>query len=298
MTIARDIARSVRPAQWYKNLVLFTGAVFSLNLFNLGTWLDAVSAFIIFCMLSGSQYVLNDIMDMERDRSHPLKRHRPIASGSLKKGYAIASAAALIILALAWASSIGPSFLVSSVAYIVLVTSYSVFLKNLVIVDVLTISTGFVIRAVAGCLAIGALISPWLLISTFLLALFLALGKRRHEKLLLSDAASKHRLVLDYYPEKFLDQALGITTASLLVSYSIYTFSAGRDLMMFTIPLVIYGLFKIMFFTYSESMDDRPEAIFKDRGMLIDMALWVGMVILILYDPGGYLSRDLTVFLK
>jgi len=298
MTVIMDLARSMRPEQWYKNLVLFVGIVFSLNLFNAESWLKAVSAFMIFCMLSGSQYLLNDVMDVERDKNHPAKRKRPIASGSLKVGHGVAFAMAMIVLSLAWASSIGLSFLASSIAYAVLILSYTLFLKHMVIVDVLAISTGFVIRAIAGCLAVGVLISPWLIVSTFLLALFLALGKRRHEKLLLKEDAASYRGVLKDYSEKLLDQMIGIITASLLVSYSIYTFSTERDMMMLTIPLVIYGLFRNMFFIYNDTMDDRPEVLFKDKGMLVDMTLWVIMVVLILYDPGGYLSRDLMVFLK
>jgi len=240
----KEFIITMRPKQWYKNLILFVGIVFSLNLLNFQMWLNVVSAFIIFCMLSGSEYIINDILDVEKDRKHPKKCKRPIASGRLKASHALSFAIILIIVAGGGAYLINTQFLVVSITYFLLILSYSLFLKHLIIVDLLLISIGFVIRAVAGCLAINVFISPWLIICTFLLALFLALCKRRHEILTMGSAASEHRKILAEYSTDMLDQLICITTAALIISYSLYTFLADNIFMMLTIPFAIYGLFR------------------------------------------------------
>jgi len=281
--LIKELITTMRPKQWYKNLVIFVGIIFSLNLLNFQMWLDVISAFAIFCMLSGSEYIINDIIDVEKDRKHPKKCKRPIASGRLKVSHALLFAIILIIVAGGGAYLINTQFLVVSITYFLLILSYSLFLKHLIIVDILVISIGFVIRAIAGCLAINVFISPWLVICAFLLALFLALGKRRHELILLAENAKEHRRILEGYSVEMLDQMISITTGALIISYSLYTFLTDDICMMFTIPLVIYGLFRYLFLAHSKNIGEEPEMLFKDKGMVICMVLWVVLVVLILY---------------
>lgn len=273
----------MRPKQWYKNLVIFVGIVFSLNLMDMEMWFNIIPAFIIFCMISGSEYIINDVLDVEKDKRHPKKCKRPIACGELKASYAMLFAIVLIITAGWSAYLINMPFLVISIAYFLLILSYSIFLKHLIIVDILVISVGFVIRAVAGCLAINVFISPWLIICAFLLALFLALGKRRHELVLLGDGAKTHRKNLEHYSTEILDQMIGITSGALIISYSLYTFLADNIYMMLTVPFAIYGLFRYLFMAYTTDIGGAPEDMFKDRGIIICMVLWSVLIILILY---------------
>ena len=181
--------------------------------------------------------------------------------------------------------------MVVSITYFLLILSYSLFLKHLIIVDILVISIGFVIRAIAGCIAINVFISPWLVICAFLLALFLALGKRRHELILLAENAKEHRRILEGYSVEMLDQMISITTGALIISYSLYTFLTDNICMMFTIPLVIYGLFRYLFLVHSKNIGEEPEMLFKDKGMVICMVLWVVLVVAILYGFPNVMIR-------
>jgi 4-hydroxybenzoate polyprenyltransferase len=254
-------------------------------------WLDVISAFIIFCMLSGSEYIINDIIDMEKDRKHPTKRKRPIASGELKKSHALLFTFVMIICAGGGAYVINKSFFVISICYLLLILLYSLVLKYLIIVDLLVISVGFVIRAVAGCLAINVFISPWLIICAFLLALFLALGKRRHELILLGEEARGHRKILEEYSTEMLDQMIGITSGALIISYSLYTFLADDNYMMLTIPFAIYGLFRYLFLVHAKNFGGETEMIFRDKGLLVCMVLWAVLVVLILYGVPDVVIR-------
>ncbi len=279
----KEFIISMRPRQWYKNLVIFVGIVFSFNLLNLNLWIDAIGAFAVFCAISGSIYVLNDIIDIEKDKTHPKKCMRPIASGKLNKSYALIFAIIFIGLALFVAYLINLWFLVSTIAFFLLILIYSVFLKHFIIVDIIIISTGFVIRAIAGCFAVGVLVSPWLIICAFLLALFLAIGKRRHELVLLRGDAGNHRKILDGYSTEMLDQMINITTSALIMSYSLYTFFTGKIFIMLTIPFAFYGLFRYIYLVHKENFGGEPEMLFRDRGMLFTMILWVILIIVILY---------------
>ena len=279
----RSLIKAIRPEQWYKNILIFAGIAFSLNILNFSMWRDVILAFIMFCLLSGSEYIINDILDIEKDRKHPTKCKRPIASGELKKSHAFLFALILIIFALLGSYLINTRFLLAAIIYLLLILSYSLYLKLLIIVDLLVISTGFVIRAVAGCLAIDVLISPWLIVCAFLLALFLALGKRRHELMLLGNEAKKHRKILEDYSIEMLDQMICIATGALLVSYSMYTFLEDNIYMMLTIPFVVYGLFRYLFLVHARNFGGEVERLFKDRGMLISMILWGICVMLVLY---------------
>ena len=274
----------MRPKQWYKNLVIFIGIVFSSNLLNFNLWIDVLSAFAIFCILSGSIYVLNDILDIDKDKKHPQKCQRPLASGKLKVLHALLFSIILIIGCLSGAYLLNLQFFIISIVFFSLMLIYSFFLKELIIVDIMVISVGFVLRAMAGAVAIGVLVSPWLIICAFLLALLLALGKRRHELVILKDNAKEHRKILNDYSTEMLDQMINITTASLVMSYSLYTFFVGKIYIMITIPFAFYGIFRYIYLVHSKNMGGEPELLFKDKGMVLSMILWVILVIIVLYS--------------
>ena len=279
----QELLISMRPKQWYKNLVLFIGIIFSLNFFNYQMWISVISAFLIFCMISGSEYIINDILDRDRDRIHPRKRNRPIASEKLKVSHAMLFVIILLILAFTIAYKINIQFLEISRVYFILIICYSLYLKHIAIVDVLTISTGFVLRAVAGCIAIKVSRSPWLIICAFLVALFLALGKRRHELILLENEANNHRKVLDNFSPEMLDKMIDIVTSTLIMSYSLYTFLTNNTWLMATIPIVIYGIFRYIFLASSKNIGGEPEILFKDKGIVTCITLWISMVMVLLY---------------
>ncbi len=283
----KNILISMRPKQWYKNIFLFAGIIFSSNFLNSNLLLDSFSAFIIFCMLSGAEYIINDIIDINKDKNHPVKLLRPIASEKIEISYALFFAFIIIVLVLFWSNSINVRFLWSSFAYLLLIFLYSLWLKHIIIVDILVISMGFVIRAIAGCLAINVLISPWLIICTFLLALFLALGKRKNELILLGDNAKNHREILEEYSIGMLDQMVSITTGALVVSYSLYTFFIDNYYLMLTIPFVIYGLFRYLLLVNTRNFGGETEMLFKDKGMLFCIVCWCILVIFTLYKLRG-----------
>src|SRR3989304_7146736 len=195
----KELIKTMRPNQWYKNLVLFVSIVFSLNILNPEMWSIAIVAFVIFCMLSGGEYIINDILDREKDKKHPRKQKRPIASGKFKLVHAVIFAVIFIIGGITAAYFINLQFMILSISYVLLILIYSLILKHLIIVDLLVISIGFVIRAIAGGVAINVFISPWLIVCTFLVALFLAIAKRRHEVVLLGDEGKNHRKILSDY---------------------------------------------------------------------------------------------------
>ena len=293
--VALSLLKSLRPAQWTKNLIVFAGLLFGQR----GTspaFLDphaigqAIAAFGIFCALSGVVYLINDVADREADRVHPLKRHRPIASGAVPPSLAIATAAALGIVALGGAWVLRPAFAVVAVAYVALQAAYSGPLKHVVIIDVLAIAIGFVLRAVAGAVAIDVPISHWLLILTVLLALFLALSKRRHELVLLADGATGHRPILEEYSPYLLDQMIAVVTASTLVSYVIYTVSPETvqkfhtDYLGLTLVFPLYGIFRYLYLVHRKEGGGSPaDMLLNDRPLLACVALWAVAVAAILY---------------
>ena len=275
---------SMRPKQWYKNILLFVGIVFSANVLNTSMWLEVALAFVFFCLLSSGEYLINDVIDRARDRRHPLKRNRPIASGKLKVSYALLFALILMVVALLGSYLvISTQFFMLSASYVLLVLLYSLVLKHVVIADVLIISIGFVLRAVAGCVAIGIFISPWLIVCTLLLALLLVFGKRRSELVNLGGRAPAHITSLSGYSTEMLDQLLSIATGAAIVSYLMYTFFVGNYYMMLTAPSVIYGLFRYLFLIHHENMGGELERIFKDKPTLINLAVWVLLVVIVLY---------------
>ena len=283
---------SLRPRQWVKNLFVFGGLIFAQRLFTPSVW-PALSAFAIFCGLSGAMYLLNDVADRDKDRLHPEKRHRPVAAGQLRPGAAVAAAAVLIVLGLAAGAWLSPRFALVGLAYVTLLGAYSVWLKHVVIVDVLVVAIGFVLRAVAGALAIDVAISGWLLICTILLALFLALGKRRHEVLALEGNAARHRPILAEYSAGLLDQMIAVVTASTVTAYALYTMSPETvakfhtRLLPLTLPFVLYGIFRYLYLLYHRRLGGNPsDIVIRDRALLINTCLWLLMVVLIIYGTG------------
>jgi 4-hydroxybenzoate polyprenyltransferase len=285
---------SLRPHQWTKNLVLFAALAFSKHLFESGPLLRALLAFAIFCGLSGAVYLLNDVADRERDRMHPLKRLRPVASGALSPRTAMGLAAALGLVCLGLSFLLGIPFAACAVVYLALNLLYSFSLKEVVILDVLAISMGFVVRAVAGAMAIGVLISEWLLICTILLALFLTLSKRRHELTSLSDSAMDHRPTLQEYSPYLLDQMIAVVTPSCVMAYALYTMAQETrdkfqtDRLAWTIPFVLYGIFRYLYLVHRKEQGGSPtDVLLTDRPLLVDVALWALTVVLILYTARG-----------
>jgi 4-hydroxybenzoate polyprenyltransferase len=278
----------MRPKQWTKNSIIFFGLVFSFNLFRPQHAVRAVAAFVLFCLLSSAIYIINDLSDIEKDRKHPRKKNRPLASGRLKPLPAKVAAAVFLIGGLAASFALSLGFGLSAVAYVGLNLAYSYGLKNVAIIDVFALSGGFVLRAMAGALAIDVPISAWLYVTTLLGALFLALSKRRHELVLLNNGASIHRPVLEEYTPELLDEMIAVVTASIVMAYSLYTFSAQnlpRDgSMMFTIPFVLYGIFRYLYLIRRKDEGGSPEEILlRDRPILIDVILWGLVSVVILY---------------
>jgi 4-hydroxybenzoate polyprenyltransferase len=281
---------SLRPGQWTKNLFVFAALVFAQRLNNADSVVKAVIAFFVFCGLSATVYLINDVLDREQDRRHPLKSHRPIASGAISPTLALTTAAVLGIAALIVASGLGWQFLLMATAYVVLLSAYSAFLKHIVIVDVLTIAAGFMLRAASGAAAIDVPISHWLLVCTTLLALFIALSKRRHELTLLSERAIDHRPILGDYTPYLLDQMISVVTASTLIAYAFYTISPettakfGTDLLSLTIPFPLYGIFRYLYLVHRRDKGGSPaELVVNDRPLLACVGLWALSVIFIIY---------------
>ena len=283
---------SLRPRQWVKNLFVFAGVIFSHRLFTADVG-KALAAFAIFCALSGVIYLLNDVADRERDRAHPRKRLRPIASGALGAGAAVLAAVGLGAMSLVASAALGSRFLVTAVTYVGLLVLYSVWLKHIVIVDVLTVAAGFVLRAVAGAVAVDVEISGWLLICTTLIALFLALGKRRHEYLTLDAEGAKHRPILAEYSAALLDQMIAVVTASTVTAYALYTMSPetvtkfDTRLLPVTLPFVLYGIFRYLYLLYRRQLGGNPSELFlNDRALIVDACLWGVAVVAIIYGSG------------
>jgi 4-hydroxybenzoate polyprenyltransferase len=290
-----SLARSLRPHQWTKNLIIFIPLMFGERLLDTGSVLLASAAFVIFCALSGVVYLVNDVADREADRSHPVKRHRPIASGELPVRVAIGAAVVIVTAALAFAFRLGALFGLLASSYVALLALYSGPLKHIVIIDVLTIAIGFVLRAAAGAVAINVPISHWLYVLTILLALFLALSKRRHELVLLADRATGHRRILEEYSPYLLDQMISVVTASTIVAYVFYTVSPetiekfGTDWLGLTLPFPLYGIFRYLYLVHKREGGGSPaEMLVTDRPLLICVALWAIAVAIIIYGPGRF----------
>ena len=290
--VALNLLISLRPAQWAKNLLIFAGLLFGRRLFDRMAAAEAIAAFAIFCALSGVVYLVNDLVDRQSDRRHPLKMRRPIASGALALSTAVGAAIVVGAGGLSGAFALGWRFGIVASGYVALLVLYSVLLKHIVIVDVLTIAAAFVLRAVAGAVAVDVAISHWLLVCTILLALFIALAKRRHEIVLLAEGATRHRPILGEYSPYLLDQMIAVVTASTLLAYIFYTISPeteekfGTPWLGLTIPFPLYGIFRYLYLVHQREGGGSPaDLLLADRPLLVCVALWVLAVALIIYRP-------------
>ena len=288
--IPRVLLVSLRPGQWTKNLIVFAALIFGDELFDPTSVARACSGFLTFCALSSAGYLLNDVIDRDADRRHPWKMHRPVAAGTLSVALALGGVVVLGLSALGGAYALGPSFGLVTAAYAGLLGLYSTFLKHMVILDVLAIAVGFVLRAVGGAVLIDVPISAWLLVCTILLALFLALSKRRHELVLLADDAGGHRPILDQYNPYLLDQMISVVTASTLMAYSFYAISSetaekfGTDLLSLTIPFPLYGIFRYLYLVHRKQGGGSPARILlTDRPLLACVGLWILTVVVVIY---------------
>jgi 4-hydroxybenzoate polyprenyltransferase len=281
----------MRPRQWVKNSVIFAGLVFDRQL-TPGNWsaiLRTSLGFIIFCLLSGIVYIINDIVDVEADRQHPDKKNRPIASGELPRPVAIAAVIVLILIIFPVSYLLSPTFLLVALTYFLLNLAYSKWLKHIPILDVFAIALGFVLRVAAGVTLVHvARFSPWLYVVTTLGALYIGFGKRRAELALLAGNANSHRRVLDGYTIPILDQYITIVSATTIVAYSLYTFSApnlpDNHIMMLTIPFVLYGIFRYLYLIQVKHSGGAPEDVFlSDRPLQVSIILWGISILLIFY---------------
>ncbi|KZL94505.1 decaprenyl-phosphate phosphoribosyltransferase [Clostridium magnum] len=282
----KAVLELMRPKQWIKNFFVFAAIVFSGNFFNANLLMSNILTFILFCFTSSSIYILNDIVDIEKDRCHPDKKRRPLPSGRVSKKIAIILDI-LIALGIVWSSYKMLNILILSVlaVYMFINILYCFKLKNVVIIDVMVITLGFVLRVESGSVATGVQVSPWLFLCTILLSLFLGLNKRKSEIITLKDKRSSHRKILEEYSVHMIDKMLTIVTPSILMAYCLYTFSSTQSkTMIFTIPFVLYGIFRYEYLVDKENVGGKPEAVFeKDIPFLINILLWMISVLVIIY---------------
>ncbi len=296
MSVLGELWRTLRPRQWTKNLFVFAGLVFSQHLVDATQLVQVLVAFLVFCLASGGVYLFNDLWDLERDRQHPLKRLRPLASGRLSPALAWGELVTLVGACLALGWWVGPAFLVVVVAYVLLQVLYTLWLKRVVILDVFCIAAGFVLRVLAGAVAIQVDVSRWLLICTTMISLFLGLAKRRHELTLAGEDAASHREVLAEYSPYLLDQLISVVTAATVLSYTLYTTSPetaakfGSQNMVFTVPFVLYGVFRYLYLIHMKGggaagAGGSPEnTLLGDRPLLVNIGLWMLVVMAVLYS--------------
>jgi len=289
MSTTRALIKTMRPKQWTKNVVVYAALIFDGKFLEPGLFLRTTAIFFLFCLVSSSVYLLNDLVDIEKDRAHPLKRHRPLASGALKPIHAIIALIFLLGISMPAAFMLDVNAALILAGYFLMNVAYSFWLKNMVILDVFTIAAGFVLRVAAGAVVVQVeRFSPWLYVCITLIALIIALGKRRAELAGLEGDASNHRAILDEYNMNFLDHLISLTTGATIVTYSLYTFSAHNlpenHLMMLTIPIVIYFLFRYLYLVHVKHLGGAPdELIFKDKPLFFSAVFWAVAVVLILY---------------
>lgn len=287
-----SLVLALRPRQWTKNLIVLAGLIFGERLLDPAAVADATVAFAVFCLLSGVVYIVNDVRDREADRRHPRKSARPIASGALAVSTALVFAGLLTVVSLGVALLLSFEFAVVAATYLVLLVLYSIWLKHLVILDVLTLALGFVLRAWGGAAAVSVVMSHWLLLLALLLALFLALSKRRAELVGLADDARHHRPALAEYSPQLLDQMVSVVTASTLLAYALYTIDPetvarfGTDRLIWTLPFPLYGIFRYLYLVHRRDGGGSPsEILVTDRPILACVLLWGAAIILLVYGP-------------
>jgi 4-hydroxybenzoate polyprenyltransferase len=289
------IVALMRPKQWIKNVVVLAGVVFAGRLEDLEFVEYALAAFVVFCLLSSAIYVFNDVIDAEKDRRHPEKRHRPIAAGQVGRGAGVAIAAALAAAGLGAAFALGPRFGNAAAAFVGLNLLYTLWLKREVIIDVMSIAVGFMIRAIGGVEVLRDLdpsvtLSNWLLLCTFFLALVMGFGKRRSELVLLDDGAREHRSALGDYSIALLDVIIPLCSACALIAFSVYTIwpatiaKFGTDKLVYTVPFVVYGFLRYLFLIRERGLGGNPsEILFRDRALLASVVAWMIASIGVLY---------------
>jgi 4-hydroxybenzoate polyprenyltransferase len=285
----RGLFKTMRPRQWLKSVVVFAALVFDGKLFVPEFFLKTTLIFICFCLLSSAVYILNDLVDMEKDRQHPRKRNRPLASGRLDPRFAAVGGVVLGVVSIGLAFAIAPLAGVVLLAYLAQNIAYSFWLKNIVIIDVMVLSLGFLLRVVAGVVVVQVEnFSPWLYICVTLLALFLGFGKRRQEIVLLEGGAGSHRASLDEYNLPLLDQIITIITTSTLIAYTFYSFDAATALahnrMLITVPFVFYFIARYLYLVHVKGLGGAPdELLLEDKPLLINSALWGLTVVGLIY---------------
>jgi 4-hydroxybenzoate polyprenyltransferase len=278
--------RLARPKQWTKNGFVLAGVVFSGEALQLSSVVAALLAFVAFCALSGAVYAANDVLDVEEDRKHPTKRFRPVAGNEIPIRAAAIYAALLASGGLALAFFVGLGVGLAGIAYLVLQAVYTLVLKHMVILDVMSISAGFLIRALAGVAAVGSQISPWLVVCTGLLTLFLGFSKRRYELHVLGEGAQTHRKNLRDYSVEMLDQMMNIMVAATIIAYAMYTFTFAyhlRSYMMASIPFVIYGVFRYLLLVHRDGGGDPDTLLLRDRPLQIALLLWIAVIMTVIY---------------
>lgn len=285
-----DLIRLMRPPHWVKNVFVLAPLVFAQRFDEPAALLTAGLAFLAFCAASSTVYLFNDLLDREEDRRHPVKRHRPLAAGRVSAPLALVTALALAGGSLLLALALGHRFLLVTFAYLTLNLAYTTWLKHLVILDVMSVALGFVLRVLAGGLAIDVSVSAWLLLCTIFLALFLAFSKRRHELVLLAEEAPEQRRVLSHYSPMFLDQMINVVTASTVVSYALYSIDAdtverfGTEFLVYTIPFVLFGIFRYLYLMYQQPQKLNPtEAVVRDLPSIANLGLWGLAVLAVIY---------------
>jgi 4-hydroxybenzoate polyprenyltransferase len=291
------LVRTLRPAQWAKNVFVLAPLFLAQRLGDPQAVRTSAVAFVAFCLASSAVYIINDIRDRDEDSRHPLKKHRPIAAGQVSPMVAGALAAGLLAITAVLAWPLGTTFVLLTASYLVLNLLYSSGLKRIVILDVMILSVGFVLRVAGGAAAIRVEVSSWLFLSTIFLALFLAFSKRRHELVLLAEAASDQRRVLTQYSETFLDQMINVVTASCVISYALYATDPetvakiGTKNLVLTVPLVLFGIFRYLYLVYQQTDDRSPtEVLLHDVPFLVNVVLWGLAVLWIVYGGGGAFS--------
>jgi len=290
--LLKALLRSMRPKQWTKNIFILAALVFDRKLANSTAFVHTVVTFVAFCLVSGAVYLINDLVDIEKDRQHPTKRHRPLPSGQLDPRVAMVAAVVIPLVCVPAALLFDRSMGLVLVSYLALQILYSFYLKKLVIIDVMAIAAGFVLRVAAGVVVIEVeRFSPWLYVCMTLLALFLGFGKRRHELFTLQANANNHRASLEHYSLELIDQMSVMVTSAAVMAYSLYTFSApnlpqfkGQPLMMLTIPFVLYGLFRYQYLIHVKKEGGTPEEIvLRDLPLIVDLALYGIAVLILMY---------------
>jgi 4-hydroxybenzoate polyprenyltransferase len=290
--VIASLLKTMRPKQWVKNVFIFAALTFDVKLFNAHYLTQTLAGFVLLCLVSGTVYIINDLADIEKDRQHPKKRNRPLASGALSRRAAMVAGVLVPLFALPLGFVLNPVFGAILAGYLTMQIVYSFWLKNVVIIDVMLIAAGFVLRVAAGVPLVEAeRFSPWLYICMTLLALLIGFGKRRHELVLLKGNANMHRQSLEEYNLSLLDHTISIVTASTLLAYALYTFSAPNlppnHTMMLTIPFVLYGIFRYLYLIHVKGMGGTPEEIaLSDRPLQVTFVLWGLSVIIVMYVLG------------